>query len=242
MKTMTKLKGVLLVLMALVAFMPSARAGNQAPQVLSAEQVLAETGKTIAEWGAAWWQWAFDNPDVLFDTHGKFAFLGDVGGPVFFAQGSGGVPVRANLNVPGGQYVLLPVATYLWTFFDPCAEVRCARAIVNDNFLDGITGVSVEIDGQPVPDVSAHLVQVDDINPLVFKVDAGPIQLDGYGGIMDAVQGGYWLMLAPLPPGQHRVTFFSTVPNLDPFTGEILEGSFDLDAKLNLLPGPKKTR
>ena len=37
----------------------------------------------------------------------------------------------------------------------------------------------------------------------------------------------------------HRVTFFARVPNLDPFTGEILDGYFDLNTKLNMLPAPK---
>ena len=73
----------------------------------------------------------------------------------------------------------------------------------------------------------------------MFQVDAGPIQPDGYGGMLDAVQGGCWIMLTPLPPGKHRVTSFARVPNLDPVTGEILEGYFDLNAKLNMLPAPK---
>lgn len=183
MKTMTRFKAVWLVLMALVTGLPTVRAASQAPEVLSAEQVLSETGHTIAEW----WQWAFDNTDVLFDTHGKFAYLGNVGGPVFFAQGSGGAPVHGSFYVPGGQYVLLPVATYLWTFFPPCADAACAREIVNDRFLDGVTELSVQIDGEPVGNISEHLVRVDDLHPLVFQVDAGPIQPDGYGGILDAV-------------------------------------------------------
>jgi hypothetical protein len=239
MKTITRFKAVWLVLMVLVTCLPTVRAASQSPEVLSAEQVLNKTGKTIAEWGAEWWQWGFDNPDFLFDISGKFADLGNVGGPVFFAQGSGGAPVHASFYVPGGQYVLLPVATYLWTFFPPCANVECAREIVNDHFLDRIIEVSVQIDGEPVANISEHLVRVDEGHPLVFQVDAGPIQPDGYGGILDAVQGGCWIMLAPLPRGKHRVTCFARVPNLDPSTGAILDGYFDLNTKLNMLPAPK---
>ena len=40
MKTMTKFKAVWLVLMALVTCLPTVRAASQAPEVLSAEQVL----------------------------------------------------------------------------------------------------------------------------------------------------------------------------------------------------------
>jgi hypothetical protein len=211
------------------------------PDVLSKEQVLRATGKTLAEWGAKWWQWAFEHPEVLSDTTGEFGHLGDVGGPVFFAEGSGGDPLTLRYSVPGGQYILLPVATYIWTLFDPCAEVDCAREIVNHNFLDGITDVSVRIDGHRLRHISEYLVRVPQRNPL-FKVDAGPIQPDGYGGIMDAVQGGYWVMLEPLPPGRHEISLSATVPNLDPFTGESLGGYIDLDATLLLRAQPRRGR
>ena len=202
--------------------------------VLTNREVLEKTGRTIAQWGARWWQWAFNNPEVLGDMTGEFGPLGDVGGPVFFAEGSGGDPVDVSYEVPGGKYILLPVATYIWTFFDPCANVRCAREIINRNFIEGITYVNVRIDGERVRNMASHLVRVDETKPVVFRVDAGPIGPDGYGGILRAVQGGYWVMLEPLPPGRHRISMVATVPNLDPTTGEILNGYTDLDAKLKL--------
>jgi hypothetical protein len=216
------------------------RREERRPEVLSNREVREATGKTISQWAAKWWQWAFDHPEVLGDATGEFSSLGDVGGPVFFAQGSGGDPVRADVVVPGGQYILLPVATYIWTFFDLCADVDCARQIINHNFIDGITYTSVRIDGEQVHNMRSHLVRLDETNPVVFKVDAGPIQSDGYGGILDAAQGGYWLMLEPLPPGKHHVSFFTTIPNIDGFTGELLNGYIDLDAKLKLQAKPRK--
>lgn len=202
--------------------------------VLTNREVREKTGKTIAQWGAKWWQWAFKNPEVLGDTTGEFGYLGEVRGPVFFAEGSGGDPVNLSYDVPGGKYILLPVATYIWTFFDPCTDVTCAREIINHNFLEGITYLNVKIDGERVRNMAAHLVRVDETNPVVFKVDAGPIDADGYGGILKAAQGGYWVMLKPLPPGKHRISMFATVPNIDALTGELLNGYTDLDAKLKL--------
>ena len=54
-------------------------------------------------------------PQLLGDTTGEFRSLGDVRGPVFFAEGSGGDPFKGSVDVPRGEYVLLPVATYIWT-------------------------------------------------------------------------------------------------------------------------------
>jgi hypothetical protein len=203
--------------------------------VLSDLEVLFRTGHTIDRWAARWWQWAFDHPDVLSDTTGEFGPLGDVGGPVFFAEGSAGGDVTLRYDIPAGQFVLLPVATYLWTFFDPCAEPRCATRIVNQNFVDNVYGVHATIDGRRVPNMRDHVVRVNRRNPLIFLVDAGPIDPDsGYGGILPAVQAGYWLMLEPLAIGRHHLSFGATVPNLDPNTGEVLPGTIDLDTTLDL--------
>lgn len=207
---------------------------SRAPQVLSSQQVRALTGKSVGQWAAKWWQWAFDHPEVLSDTTGEFGPLGNVGGPVFYALGSGGDPVRARYEVPGGQFILIPVASYIWTFFDPCVDVSCAAEIVNHNFLDGITDVNLFVDGERVRGLRSHFVRLDEDRPLVFNVDAGPIQDDGYGGILPAVQAGVWVMLAPLSPGKHHISMQATVPQIDPLTGELLNGYLDLDARLQL--------
>jgi PEP-CTERM motif len=206
--------------------------------VLSTSDVLAKTGQSIDAWGAAWWQNAFVHPELLGDATGEFGYLGNVGGPVFFAEGSGGGTVSLSYAVPNDQFILLPVATYIWTFFDPCASVDCAAAIVN-SFVSGIRAPFASVDGVPVLDLASHLVTVDTNAPLVFQVDAGPIDSTGYGGILDAVQGGLWLMLDPLSSGVHTSTFGATVPSIDPNTGAVLEGSIDLATNLQLTAVPE---
>jgi hypothetical protein len=71
---------------------------------------------------------------------------------VFFAEGSGGHPANVKYTVQGGKYVLLPVMTYIWTFFEPCAERVCATRIINDNVLAGVKNANLTVDGVPVPD------------------------------------------------------------------------------------------
>jgi len=234
---MRKICGTLLTALVLAA--PAARAderevGRKPARVLSSEDVLAATGKTIGEWGAAWWQWAFVTPGVLGDTTGQYGPQGDVGGPVFFAEGSGGGAVTLQYAAPAKQYILLPVTTYIWTLFPPCAEPQCAAKIVDSNFVARVKGVSAKVDGVPVEEIQEHVVRVNRRNPLIFLVDAGPIDSSGYGGILPAEQSGYWLMLAPLAPGTHKITFGATIPNLDGNTGDVLPGSTDQRTTLTL--------
>lgn len=56
-------------------------------------------GRTLAEWSAEYWKWAFSFPvaaNPLLDTTGQLALLGDVGGSMFFvaAGGPGTVDTR----------------------------------------------------------------------------------------------------------------------------------------------------
>src|SRR5262245_55522723 len=222
------------VMLTCVLLSPPARAdGFDRDRVLTNWEVVALTGRSITEWGNAWWQFGFNNPDFFSDP--KLSYLGNVSGPVFFAQGSGGKPFRGKVDVPRGEHLLVPIATYIWTFFDPCAEIRCARKIINENFIKGgIRDVFLKIDGVPVANLASHLVWVDRLHPDVFLVDAGPIGEDGYGGILPALQGGYWVMLEPLSPGQHSVAFGAVVPELDPFTGEPTGGTVRLFTNLTV--------
>ena len=212
---------------------PFASAARADELVLSTADVQARTGKSIADWGAQWWQWAFNNPDVLVDKTGTSGPLGDVTANVFFIEASGGHPVNLKYVVPAGKYLLVPVMTYIWTFFDPCAEPVCAAHIVNDNVLAGVTDVYMTVDGVPIADLTSHLVTVSG-GTVPFQVDAGPIGPDGYGGILDAYQGGYWVMLSALSPGVHRISFGATVPLIDAITGERVGGTLDLTTKLRL--------
>ena len=64
----------IILMLALLGQSASALAGSGADggwrsgPVLSDDEVAAATGKSIEQWGAEWWQWAFNNPDVLGDT------------------------------------------------------------------------------------------------------------------------------------------------------------------------------
>lgn len=152
----------------------------------------------------------------------------------FFAEGSGGEPFEGSVQVPRGEYVPLPVATYIWAFFDPCDEIRCPKKIINDNAIKNIRNVFVSIDGKPVRDLASHPVKVDRSNPQVFFADAGPKDADDYGGNLRALQGGYWLMLEPLPPGPHYIVSGAIVPDIDPSTGEPTGGTVELYTRLTL--------
>jgi hypothetical protein len=169
-------------------------------------------GKTIGEWSANWWQWAlsFSAPnDPFTDPSGVNADLHQ-SGPVYFVGAPGGVSQGA-FTVPGNKPILIALVngelSQLEIGFDKtAAQVKQAAA----DQADLIDSLHASIDGAPLS--SASLFAHREVSPAFHFVAApdNPIGVPaGDSGI--AFADGYYLMLAPLGPGQHVINFGGTV-------------------------------
>jgi hypothetical protein len=205
---------ILLGFLAVTLAAPARAGGAARAAVLPAGSIVG--GRTIGQWTADWWSWALSFPvemSPLLDDTGEFGPLGNVGGPVFFVVTSGGGKVSRQYKVPAGQYLLVPIYTYVWTYDDTCHRAACARQIA-DEFVLGVTKMSVRIDGKPVGNLFSHYERA----PSVFRVTVPDDGLygPGEGGTFPAVSSGYWLMLRPLNPGRHHVWVDALGPAADP--------------------------
>src|SRR4051812_24180263 len=66
-------------------------------------------GKSLGEWGAAWWQWAFSFPadrSPVTDPDGRFCAEGQSGKVWFLAGTTGGTATRT-CTIPTGTPVLI---------------------------------------------------------------------------------------------------------------------------------------
>lgn len=160
--------------------------------------------KSIAHYSTEWWQWAmsFSAPDdPITDPTGSLAGLGQ-SGPIFFLGGSG--TSQRSFTVPRNKYLLIPLLNAELSQLEmPGAtpeEVRQATA----DLADLIDVLYAEVDGVPVP----NLFQYREVSE-EFKFKAAynnPIGVpEGRSGA--AYANGYYLMLAPLPPGTHVIRF-----------------------------------
>ncbi len=169
-------------------------------------------GKTLGEWSAKWWQWAFSIPMAahpLFDTADC-----DTGqsGKVWFLGGTfTGAAATRDCTVPHGKAILFPIANVECStlegppfFGSNEAELRaCAAA-----FQDTASGLSATIDGHEVKHVDRYRVQ----SPLYeFSAPAdglfGPDPVSG-----QSVSDGVWILLAPLSHGSHTIHFEGSFP------------------------------
>ena len=207
---------------------------GQLEPVMAPHSVVA--GRDLGEWSALWWKWALsipatDNP--LLDTNGAKSKFGDVG-PVFFLTGEltpfGGTPpvaVTRSVTIPANKFIFFPVENaWIDNVGNGCAvptTTPCAGRLTIDQLftqLEGlltVTALHASIDHKPVGDLFAHretapafsysLQITDSLAEAVF----GYAGADAVGPVFPAVADGYYLMLNPLPVGQHTINFGGTV-------------------------------
>lgn len=177
-------------------------------------------GMTYSEWSARWWQWALSLPadqNPFFDIEGSCA-NGANGqlGPVWFLTGvisESGTAVR-DCTVPAGKALFFPVInTECSTIEAPPfygtneAELReCATAF---DFAD----VYARVDGANVRRLERLLVTSPLFN---FTLPENNV-LGLPAGSGQSVSNGYFVMLPPLPVGEHEVCFGGSYPDFGGF-------------------------
>jgi hypothetical protein len=193
---------------------------GMAPSNALADAEPKVLGKTIGEWSAKWWQWAFEIPastNPMLDETGAFCHLGQQG-PVWFLAGVWGggterpATVERSCNVPGGKYILFSIVNSIWiqTPTDP------------PNYTE--TDYRREASAGLPPSIGGELEATLDGNPIIFNPNtpiirsqspvftasfppdnvfgANPNDLTG-----PIVSDGFWVMLPPLSPGDHELHF-----------------------------------
>ena len=178
--------------------------------VLTPDQVLRRTGKSLGEWGEDWWNWVYQFPletNPLIDTTGELADQGQSGRVWFLAGNIGGTAVR-ECTVPPGKLIFFPIINFNAFAPEDAPDLEGVRFIANVS-IDAVDILEVEIDGVPVTDLYAYRGQ----SPPGGYVQLMPADglAPGFGlvpGDRDpSVTDGYWIMLAPLHPGEHVVHF-----------------------------------
>ena len=171
-------------------------------------------GLTYAAWIARFSQWPHSLPAAIHpdtDPTGAPRGLGQAG-PVFFLVLAGDrEAVERACTVPAGTALLLPLLYASCTTVEPPpffgrdeAELRaCAEAL----FATAVELTAV-VDGVAIPDLDRDRVQSE---PFTVALPAGNC-LEVEPAVTQGVAEGYWVLLAPLPAGEHELRFGGALP------------------------------
>lgn len=206
-----KLLTAVMAVAVVVAFTLPTQAGQATPKVY---------GKTIGNWGHAWWQWALnfptaDNP-ILLD--GNVDCSAGQSGKVWYLAGTFGGSADRTCSIKKGKAIFFPLLNGIfWTPLDPnvpedCTDESSCRGVSAN--IDAITSWTCIVDDTPC----VWFVQV-----VRAQSDARPVNLpDGSIAVTDfgyaagvreiSIADGYWVMLDPLSRGNHTIHFTSNAP------------------------------
>ena len=156
-------------------------------------------GMTYGEWSAAWWQWQEANyPSFGF---GDDCSLGQ-SGPVWFLGGtSGGGAVReCDEPLKKNRHLFIPLVNAN-VFDESSLDIEARRALMDGIFSEDPAG--------PFSSVACSLHIEVDGDPAVFstpivRTQSPPFE---YAGDPETIADGFWVMLDPLPSGDHEIHF-----------------------------------
>lgn len=181
---------------------------------------------TYGDWSAKWWIWALSIPEEnnpITDQTGENCAINQQG-PVWFLAGTTGGSVTRECDVPAGKAILLSPLNIECSY----AEFPAMKTEKELRDCAQWPGASVEvtIDGVKLQEIDKYNVQspiFDVVMPEnnIFGAPTGPTK---------AVSGGWWVLLQPLPPGNHQLSFGGSVLD-NPTTGS---QSFATEATYNL--------
>ncbi len=222
--TLRKLPFLFMLLLMLTLATTVSVAVGPATADASGDATIPPTGDTYyqsyADWGDEWWNWAVKAPahvNPLLDTTGQFGHGGQ-GGPVWFLAGTSSGSVERSLTVPPQKAFFFPLINSAWWTPEDGQTEADVRAIAN-YVADEVDDLFCELDGMPCTPNDLFTYRAES-EPGGFTLRILPNSLlagFGYdpGDRAPAVSDGYWVMLAPLSPGEHELHFGGEASSLD---------------------------
>ena len=205
----------------LVAGSPASAAGGQgaAAQANANPGVIPNRGAQYGDLAIKWWQWAYSFPALevpFFNTGGPVDVSVGQSGHVWFLAGANSGPATRTADVPVGTQLFFPMANAINDYpcppqfgFEPAPGESLEHFLqrTGNDFLGTITDLFAEIDGKPLANLGSYRNTSD-----IFTFTADPAIASIFdpcvtGTPQPGVAIGYWLLLAPLPPGVHTLHF-----------------------------------
>jgi hypothetical protein len=177
-------------------------------------------GKSYGEWAGIFWQWllsfpadaspAFEQGEVAYGAQKQ-------SGPVWILE-SGNVGVwERHVRVPTGKGLLFSITGAACdTLSLPGLSEQDLLDCVNAPFNELTIFASAEVDGLPIANVDRYLVT----SPL-FDINVPENGLFGIpSGIGQAIEKGWFFVLAPLSKGQHTIRVRAHIVEAPEFDGD----------------------
>lgn len=214
------------VLLALFLTSASGAVADPVGPLLPPDSLVAD--RDLAWYAQDWWQWAFSMPtdqSPIRDTDGRLCGVNQDGPVWYLAGGFGTARIDRTCTVPADRYIFFPIINTVVTTAPgqarTCEEVRTEAAQNNDRYVH----LMVEIDGVRIPDLQQTRIAPTTCFDLAGRASPDLEPRPFYPTATD----GFWVMLPPLPRGDHRLEFRAFYTHPDSPGGNAVQNiSYDL--------------
>jgi hypothetical protein len=172
-------------------------------------------GKTYGQWSAAWWQWAANisepNSPVTDDTGADCAV--NQNGPVWFLAGTTEGSATRRCTVPPGKAILVPIINGECSTVEGDGTTEAELRACAEDLMDHVTQTSASVDGTAIdlgPVSQGRFRFQSPLFTITFAPNNGFYPDGSVAGTGQAVADGFWLLIRPLPKGQHTIDFQGT--------------------------------
>jgi uncharacterized protein YecT (DUF1311 family) len=170
-------------------------------------------GAGLPQWAERYWAWLLAKPaerSPTQDTTGEFCADAQAGPVWFLAGGDARSHITRVCRVPRGKFILLPPIVqiiYSTNGAQTCAELE-AKGAARDG-VDAIQSAYIILDEE-------RFDALHDFRPYSTRCTSirGPA---GEIVVSDAIFYGVWVMLQPLPEGEHVIRFGGELPALNTY-------------------------
>lgn len=167
-------------------------------------------GLSQQDWSRVWWQWAatFERHESpVADPTGELC-AGNQSGDVWFLAGTYGTArTIRTCTVPRGKHLFFPIVNYV-VMPNPPQPLSCTAAVDRAaRITDGLLRILLEVDGESYDGLAKHRQATRECFDL-GALSAPPIRL------YPTAANGYYVMLRPLPPGEHVINFGGALPSI----------------------------
>ncbi len=167
-------------------------------------------GLTQEHWSRVWWQWAatfemYQSP--VADRTGELCASKQSGNVWFLAGTYGTARTIRTCRVPRGQYLFFPIVNYV-VMPNPPQSLSCEAAMATAaRITDGLKRILLEVDGASYEGLAQHRQATRECFDL-GALSEPPIRM------YPTAANGYYVMLRPLPPGEHVINFGGALPSI----------------------------
>lgn len=198
----------------------------------AAEPSATIEGRNLPTLANEWWMWAYSMQQAqspVRDLDGRHCGVNQAGPVWYLAGGFGSSKISRSCTIPAQKHIFFPVINML-TYAPPgsamtCEQAKAGAARNNNNYVQLRVSLNGSLLENPRRFRAASEACFDAYARVPAEFDAPSVE--------PSATDGFWILLEPLPPGKHELSFQAFYTTQESSFGDMVQ---NISYELTILP------